>query len=126
MREIQKRINRLELFKYFLYPEEAMKAKEIMTKDVLTANPTTQAKLATQVLVIKKISGLPVVDDDNNLIGIFSEKDAMRLLLEHSDELEKKVVEDYMSTQISGFGPEDEVEEIKKNEVLVKISIFLP
>jgi len=50
-------------------------ASEIMTKDVISVHPETPvAKLAT-LLTTHNISGVPVLDDDNNVIAVVTESD---------------------------------------------------
>ena len=48
---------------------------EIMTTDPITVSPKTSLQEAIQILAEQKISGLPVVDDDGQLVGIISETD---------------------------------------------------
>ena len=49
---------------------------EIMTKDnIITTDPSTDLEKATYILQQHKIEKLPVVDDDNRLIGLITYKD---------------------------------------------------
>ncbi|MGL4884501.1 MAG: CBS domain-containing protein [Waterburya sp.] len=48
---------------------------EIMTADPITVSPETSLQEAIQILVEKKISGLPVVNSEGKLVGIISETD---------------------------------------------------
>ncbi len=50
-------------------------AKEIMTRKVITVKPDLSVKELARVLVTNKISGAPVVDTAENLMGIVTEKD---------------------------------------------------
>ncbi|MCC5910668.1 MAG: CBS domain-containing protein [Clostridiaceae bacterium] len=50
-------------------------ASDIMTTPVISINPSNTLKEAVQILAEKKISGLPVVDFENKMIGMISEKD---------------------------------------------------
>ena len=50
-------------------------AQDIMTRDVTTARKDMSVKELAQLLHDKKISGVPVVDDQDNLIGIVTEND---------------------------------------------------
>jgi CBS-domain-containing membrane protein len=52
-----------------------LKAKDIMTKDVITAEPATTIEELARVLMKHKISGAPVLDNKGNLIGIVTEND---------------------------------------------------
>jgi len=52
-----------------------LKAKDIMTTDVITVNQTTTIEDLAQILMEHKISGVPVIDDNGDLIGIVTEND---------------------------------------------------
>jgi CBS domain-containing protein len=54
-----------------------MKVKDLMTTDVLTVRPSTQLKDAAALLAERRISGLPVVDDENRVLGVLSEGDIL-------------------------------------------------
>jgi CBS domain-containing protein len=53
-----------------------MKVKDVMTLDVVTVSPTVSLREAAELLVQKKISGIPVVDD-GRVVGVFSERDLL-------------------------------------------------
>ena len=52
-----------------------LKAKDIMTKEVITVHPETEITQATHLMLDKHISGLPVVDDEGHLKGIICQSD---------------------------------------------------
>ena len=54
-----------------------MLVKDIMTKDVLTVRPSEKVEKVARILVENKISGIPVVDEQNRVVGIITEKDLM-------------------------------------------------
>lgn len=58
-----------------------MKVNEIMTKEVTSLSPETNAKEALDLLLKMKISGLPVIDDKNKLVGMFTEKEVLSAIL---------------------------------------------
>ncbi len=58
-----------------------MKVKEIMVKDVDTIKPDENAKAALSLLFKMQISGLPVVDSQGKLVGMFTEKDVLKNVL---------------------------------------------
>ncbi len=51
------------------------KVGEIMTRNLLTARPDQSVLEVVQLLAKNRITGLPVVDDDDRLIGVVSESD---------------------------------------------------
>jgi CBS domain-containing protein len=55
-----------------------MKASEIMTRDVLTVGPRTPVREAARLLATHSVTSAPVVDEDEELIGIVSEADLIR------------------------------------------------
>ena len=50
---------------------------DVMTPDPITVTPQTSLSEAIRILVEKRISGLPVVDDDGKLMGVISDTDLM-------------------------------------------------
>ncbi len=55
-----------------------MRAHQIMTKDVITVTPHTTIEDAARIMLRTHISGLPVLDDAGNLVGIVSQSDFLR------------------------------------------------
>jgi CBS domain-containing protein len=55
-----------------------LKAKDIMTKNVRTVGTSTTVEDLARVLVEHKISGTPVVNEQEDLIGIVTENDLIR------------------------------------------------
>ena len=58
-----------------------MKVKEIMAKDVTSISPEISGQEALDLLQEMQISGLPVIDAQNNLVGMFTEKDILSYIL---------------------------------------------
>ncbi len=56
--------------------------REIMTPDPLTIPQTASIGQAAKLMLSKKISGLPVVDMAKNLIGVITESDIFRLIVQ--------------------------------------------
>ena len=52
-----------------------MKAKDIMTKDVLTVSLDTPVKKVAELLADYEISGAPVLDEHDRVIGVVTESD---------------------------------------------------
>ena len=57
-----------------------MLVKSAMATNLLTIKPQDSLKKAMEQLCNNKISGLPVVDSDNKLVGIISEKDILKAM----------------------------------------------
>lgn len=88
----------------------SFQAKDIMTTDIFAVKEDTDIYEAIQVLIEKKISGLPVINQDNELIGLLSEKDILELLYDNNPK--KNTVGDYMSHKIIKFQPHDSLIDI--------------
>lgn len=58
-----------------------MKVKEIMTKKITSVSPEMNAKDALSLLQKMQISGLPVIEEKNKLIGMFTEKEILQAVL---------------------------------------------
>ena len=50
-------------------------AKDIMTREVITVTPDTDITQATKMLLEHRINGLPVLDEDQRLVGIVCQSD---------------------------------------------------
>ena len=59
-----------------------MRVVDLMTADVITASPETPIKAAARLMVRNKVSGLPVCDEDNCVVGIITERDFMNVAAE--------------------------------------------
>ncbi len=52
-----------------------LKAKDIMTKDVVYVSPETEVSQAAKLLLEKHFNGLPVLDEKKRLVGIICQSD---------------------------------------------------
>ncbi|MEA3292113.1 MAG: CBS domain-containing protein [Pseudomonadota bacterium] len=55
-----------------------MLVKDIMTTGVKSVQPDTLVKDVAMLMCLQSISGAPVVDEENNIVGIISEKDVLQ------------------------------------------------
>jgi CBS domain-containing protein len=54
-----------------------MNVAKVMTRKVITVAPRTPLKEVAQTMVEKRISGMPVVDEDGTVLGVVSEADIL-------------------------------------------------
>ena len=52
-----------------------LKAKDIMTSEIITVSPDTEIATAAKILLEKRINGLPVMDAFGRLVGILCQSD---------------------------------------------------
>ncbi len=57
-----------------------MLVKEIMTRAVKTITPETRLQEVASLMCLNRFSGLPVVEGDDKLLGILTERDVLRYL----------------------------------------------
>jgi len=88
-----------------------LKAKDIMTTDVISTTKETPIYEAMELLINKEITGMPVVDDDMNLIGVITEKDCLRLFYGDKDE-ENKTVRHFMTQPAVHYNENDSLRTI--------------
>ena len=55
-----------------------MRARDIMTTNVVTVSPETDIAEAVRLMLERQISGVPVIDSSGRLAGILTEGDLMR------------------------------------------------
>lgn len=86
-----------------------MNAEDIMTSNVITVSPTDSVKKVIQVLIEKKVSGVPVVDDQNNVLGVVTEYD---LILGIATVGSGRDIRQIMKKIFTSISPKTDVEEI--------------
>jgi len=109
-----------------------MKARDIMTRDVVTVKPDTTIEDTVKLMIAHHISGLPVLNDAGEMVGVVSEKDLIlkekgfpfsvmkvpslidRMVnLEHFVEeitlARKRIAADVMTTEIISAHPDDSI-----------------
>ncbi len=52
-----------------------LKAKDIMTREVITISPETEIAQAAKLLLVNRINGVPVIDNAGQIVGILCQSD---------------------------------------------------
>ena len=86
--------------------------EEIMTKDVITVKDTDSWKDAVATMFEKKIGGCPIVDKENRVVGIVTERDVVKYLA--SQKRIDGYVRDYMCKEVLTVTPDITVGEAMK------------
>ena len=55
-----------------------MKAADVMVSAVISVRPNTRVEEVASILLANRISAVPVIDEQDELVGIVSESDLMR------------------------------------------------
>lgn len=77
---------------------------DYMTQEVITFHPLQSIAEAMDVFLEKRISGAPVMDDDGKIIGILSEIDCLKIMVDeayHNLPHGKITVMQYMSNNVA-------------------------
>lgn len=88
-----------------------MSIKSIMTTDVRTVSETTPIYAAIDLLTKYKVSGMPVINSQSQIVGILSEKDVLKLLIDKNLNVHNTVA-DYMTCDVITFHEHDDAIEI--------------
>ena len=87
------------------------KIKDLMCKQVVTAKDNLSIQDAIQLLNERHVGSIVITDDENRCIGMFTERDAIRVVAQKMrlDELLNKV----MSTHVATISLESSFDEAK-------------
>lgn len=85
-------------------PMRSVKVADYMSRVLITFSPDTNVVEAMRTLLTHKISGAPVVDDSGALVGVLSEVDLMKVIVQHSYYAESTgIVGDYMHSPVDSI-----------------------
>ena len=91
----------------------ATKVKELLQKkgsDVICINQEVTVYDAVKTLVKNNIGAVLVLDENEKLVGIFTERDSLKQTVRRSDRLKETRVRDVMTTDLIIGLPEDDSE----------------
>ena len=80
----------------------------VHVKDLITFSPEQNIVEVIDTILEKRISGAPVLDDQRKLVGMISEKDCLRLIIDrayHNLPNQASTVERYMTTAVRTVPP---------------------
>ncbi len=81
--------------------------RDIMHTDIISVAPNALIEHALDLMIEYKISGLPVVDHDGQLVGVISEFDALELMCDESHEYwPVEPVAGLMTSPVESVSPE--------------------
>jgi CBS domain-containing protein len=86
--------------------------KHIMIENMVTANPNTSLREAIDMLYRKHVGSLIVTDADNRCVGIFTERDLIRVIARNVD-LDSPI-EKVMTSNVVTIGEEASLEEARR------------
>ena len=93
---------------------ETIEKYMVPLSNMITFKPDQPIQDVIHIIVEKKISGAPVLDDQHHLVGMISEKDCLRLIVDqsyHNMPAETRRVSDYMTTTVQSLSPKTTIVE---------------
>ncbi|MBM9592094.1 CBS domain-containing protein [Leptospira sp. 201903075] len=96
-----------------------MSVKDILkdkASSVLSIEEDRNVLEATQMMVGAKVGSL-IVTFQGKLVGIFTERDLMRVVAKDHTNLDKIKLKDVMTTQLTVAGPDEDVDDILNNMI---------
>jgi len=86
------------------------KAKAVMNTQVISVGLHEDIYEAIRMMALNNITGLPVVDETETLVGIITEKDVLSLLYNNEDRPGE--VKDFMTANVVSFDQEDDLHSV--------------
>lgn len=82
--------------------------------DMVIFKPDQPIQDVIATIIAKKIAGAPVLDDQQHLVGMISEKDCLRIIVDqayHNMPAETRRVSDYMTPNVQTLSPKTTIVE---------------
>jgi CBS domain-containing protein len=89
---------------------EMLTAQDIMTDSVLSIGPNDTIQEAIETLIRHKISGLPVVDENGQLVGIITE--FALLATAYDIEVRQEKILKHMTRELFAVEPDDPIRKV--------------
>ncbi|HIG89453.1 MAG: CBS domain-containing protein [Flavobacteriaceae bacterium] len=86
--------------------------KDYMSKEVITFHKSDSIFEVKRILLEKKISGAPIIDKSGKLIGIISETDLMKQIVDsryYNMPMSKTTVSKYMTENVDSISPNETI-----------------
>lgn len=86
----------------------------VRSGDMITFRPDQAIQEVIDIMIDKRISGAPVLDGQRRLVGIISEKDCLRVMVDqayHNLPMSNRTVSDYMTAKVKTLSPDSDVVE---------------
>jgi len=84
--------------------------RDIMQETTHSLPPDMDVFEALDYLVAKRLSGIPVIDDENRLVGFLTEKDCLRIqVISHQYNMTGRTVGDLMSGIHQALRPDNDI-----------------
>lgn len=96
----------------------SVRVRDYMLRNPVVVKPDADIFNAIHEILVNKISGVTVVDDDNRPVGVLSELDCLRAILwatYHEEEVGTHPVRDHMTTEVETIGPDEDIIDVAQS-----------
>jgi len=93
---------------------ETIEKYMVPLSNIVTFKPDQPIQEVISTIINKKIAGAPVLDDQHHLVGMISEKDCLRLIVDqayYNMPAETRKVSDYMTVKVQTLSPKTNIVE---------------
>jgi CBS domain-containing protein len=94
--------------------------KDFMARDEMTLTPELTISEAIELILKKKLTGAPVLDKERNIVGMITEKDCLRIIIDSAYNnlpYNFRQVQDYMSPVVKTVSVDSDILQVA-NEFL--------
>ena len=108
-----------------------LRVRDLMTTEVITVKPTDTIRQAVIRMAIDNVTGAPVVDNRNHVLGIITQTDILKLILRYQDKLDKEGGGHLLGVPMDVTGSPDaissankEISEMKVEDLMIHSTLF--
>jgi CBS domain-containing protein len=108
-----------------------LRVRDLMTTEVITVKPTDTIRQAVIRMAIDNVTGAPVVDNRNHVLGIITQTDILKLILRYQDKLDKEGGGHLLGAPMDVTGSPDsissankEISEMKVEDLMIHSTLF--
>jgi CBS-domain-containing membrane protein len=94
-------------------------ARDIMSQSLVTISPEAKVQEAIETLMRRKISGLPVVDVNGQLVGIITE--FALLAMAYDVEVRQEQVRKHMTTDVIAVHPDEPIRKVADTCIIHRV-----
>ena len=106
---------------------QSLTVRDCMSKKLVTFHPDQSMEEVIQTLLKKRISGGPVIDKDDKLVGMISEGDCLKELVKGkylNSPNHSGTVKDHMVTNVVTIDPNTEILEVAQKFLKMRLRRF--
>ncbi|GAA4543863.1 CBS domain-containing protein [Streptomyces collinus] len=99
-------------------PARAVTAQDLMSVPAITVHPEQSVPDAARLMERRGVERLPVVDEEDRLIGIATRRDLLRVFLRTDDDIRRQVTEEVL---VGGLGLPPDAVRVSVRDGVVKL-----